>query len=135
MMMADLGSTDRSALSMGGPKTSAGKSLIASAPACSKAKASVGLKKPGMANRPAAFAARTIAVSACGVTIRRPPAAATSPTCDGSVRVPAPISIRLPKLRDKIEMLSRGLGELRGTSTMQIPALSNAAQIDSASAG
>jgi hypothetical protein len=44
-------------------------------------------------------------------------------------------SIELPKLRDKREMLSSGLGELRGTSTMQTPALSNAAQIDSASAG
>jgi hypothetical protein len=49
--------------------------------------------------------------------------------------VPAPISIRLPKLRDKMEMLSNGLGELKGTSTMQMPALSNAEQIDSASAG
>ena len=50
--MADVGSTARRALSMGGPKTSAGKSLIASAPAWSKAKASVGLKNPGKANRP-----------------------------------------------------------------------------------
>jgi hypothetical protein len=57
------------------------------------------------------------------------------PTCDGLVRVPAPISIRLPKLRDKIAMLSSGLGELRGTSTMRMPARSRAEQIDSASAG
>src|SRR6202167_3825987 len=135
MTMVDLGSTARSALSIGGPRTSAGKSLIASAPACSKAKASVGLKKPGKAKRPACLAVRTIAVSACGVTISGPPAAATSLTCDDSVKVPAPISIRLPKRRDKMEMLSNGLGELRGTSTIQTPALSNAEQIDSASVG
>src|ERR1700761_3536040 len=67
--------------------------------------------------------------------IRRPPAPATSPTCAAVVSVPAPISIRSPKARDKMEMLSSGRGELRGTSTMPTPARSRAAQIDSTSGG
>jgi hypothetical protein len=51
------------------------------------------------------------------------------------VNVPAPISILLLKVCDKMEMLSSGLGELKGTSTMLTPARSNAEQIDSTSAG
>ena len=45
--MADLGSTARSALSMGGPKTSAGKSLIASAPASQQGEGFGGIEKAG----------------------------------------------------------------------------------------
>jgi hypothetical protein len=72
-----------------------------------------------------------------GVSMRgdNQPTTRPSPTCDGSVKVPAPISIRSPKIRDKMEMLSNGRGELRGISTIEMPALSNAEQIDSASAG
>jgi hypothetical protein len=43
--------------------------------------------------------------------------------------------MRSPKLRDKMEILSSGRGELRGTSTMLMPARSRAQQIDSTSAG
>jgi hypothetical protein len=69
------------------------------------------------------------------VTINCPPAAATWSTWATVVNVPAPISILSPKVRDKIAILSSGFGELKGTSTMLTPARSNAAQIDSTSAG
>jgi hypothetical protein len=43
--------------------------------------------------------------------------------------------MRLPKVRDKIEMLSSGFGEFNGTSTMLTPARSNEEQIASTSDG
>ena len=71
---------------------SAGNAFSASAPALSAAKASVGVATPGIAIRPRALAAAITATSACGMTIRSPPASATAATSAGVFTVPAPIS-------------------------------------------
>src|SRR5690348_17462216 len=58
-----------------------------SAPCASAANPSVGVATPGVQQRRAALAAEITATSPCGMTMRRPPAAATSATCCGVVTV------------------------------------------------
>ena len=67
-----------------------GNILRPSAPAASAANASVGVATPGTQTSPAAFASRTTATSACGITISRPPASRTRATSSTSMTVPAP---------------------------------------------
>ncbi|MDT4840560.1 hypothetical protein FQZ97_743870 [compost metagenome] len=129
------GSTARQALSPSRPIASAGNSFSASAPAASAANASVGVATPGMQSMPAALAARMTSVSAWGMTIRRPPAAAISQTCSARVTVPAPTRYRSPRAWLRLRMLSSGRGELSGTSSMRKPASARAPPIDAASPG
>ena len=87
---ASLGRTARHALSAAGGNWSAGNIFSPSAPAPSAANASVGVATPGTQTSPCRFASRMIAVSACGITISRPPAAPTRATSSTVSTVPAP---------------------------------------------
>ena len=91
------GSTARHASSAAGGSWSAGNILSPSAPAASAANASVGVATPGTQTRPCRLASRMTATSACGITIRRPPAALTRATSSTSSTVPAPTRQRSPQ--------------------------------------
>ncbi len=127
------GSTARSDFSTDGELPSAGKSFKASAPAKMAPKASVGVAKPGTHVRSRVLARRMTVSSACGITMKRPPASSTASTWSGRKTVPAPISAVSPKARASLSMLANGAGELRGTSIISMPASSNVAPIGSAS--
>src|SRR5579883_22128 len=119
----------------GGGLASAGNSFSASAPAAIAAKPSVGVAMPGRQESFAALARRMMAVSPCGMTMRRPPAETTSPTCRSDVTVPAPMSAAAPKRCARRSTLASGCGELSGTSMMAKPASMSAAPAASASSG
>src|SRR6478736_2443523 len=116
------GSTARHALMICGGTASAGKSLIASAPALRAAKASVGVATPGVHIKRSSLARRITATSACGMTIRLPPTSRTPLTLSGSRTVPAPMSTESGISRARISMLLKGSGEFSGTSMMRNPA-------------
>lgn len=117
-----LGSTARSAFTMGGVISSAGKSLTASAPASTQAKASVGVAAPGTQYRPRALASATRRVSACGITMSWPPACCTRATASVSSTVPAPTTASPGRPCARRAMLSSGSGEFSGTSMSRKPA-------------
>ena len=116
------GSTARHACSAAGTIASAGNIFSPSAPAASAANASVGVATPGRQTMPSRFASRITAVSACGITIRRPPASRTRATSAASITVPAPTRQRSPNARRRGGgSMSNGCGELSGTSRMRKP--------------
>src|SRR5579872_7452458 len=134
-MGTSVGITARQAFRMAGWIISAGNALRASAPASSAAKASVGVATPGSAIRPRALAALTIATSACGMTMRSPPASATAATSLSVLTVPAPISASFGATRRIRRIVSKGCGELSGVSMMWKPASISAIRIGVASSG
>ena len=127
------GSTARSDFITDGELPSAGKSFKASAPARMAPNASVGVAKPGIQVRSHVLARRMIVSSACGITIKRPPASETVSTCSGCNTVPAPMSAASPNARASFSMLENGAGELSGTSMISMPASTNTVPIGSAS--
>ncbi|EDP61302.1 hypothetical protein BAL199_07098 [alpha proteobacterium BAL199] len=129
------GSTARSALRTGGGAASAGNSFSASAPASRAANASVAVANPGIDNKPAALAARITVASPCGITISRPPTAATWSTASDVMTVPAPTSARSPNALASRSMLSNGDGEFNGTSMIAKPAATSASPTATAASG
>ena len=132
---ASAGKTARSALTTGGGQASAGNSLIASAPHSRAVKASVGVCTPGATARPASIAIIRTRTSQWGMTISRPPAAAISVTWAGRKTVPAPTSARSPTASATAAMLSRGRGELIGTSMIVKPSSTSICAVSAASSG
>ena len=127
-MWAAGGSTARIAFSTAGLAASAGNSLSAWAPAASAAKASVGVAMPGSETRPAATLAAITLWSALGEMIIVPPASPTRPTSACASTVPAPTTARSPTRAARRAMLSKGSGELSGTSiSVNPPAISASA--------
>jgi hypothetical protein len=74
-------------------------------------------------------------MSPCGITTRRPPAAAMRAISLGSRTVPAPISARPANASARSRMLASGSGEFSGTSIATKPASTSASPIAVTSAG
>src|SRR5580704_1030078 len=135
MSRVSFGSTARIERTTLGAIISPGKSLSASAPAASAAKASLGVATPGIETRPRFFAARTTSASKFGETTRRAPASAICATACVSRTVPAPIRRRVAKHVAIRAMLTSGEGEFNGTSRMRKPPSKSTVATSTASSG
>ncbi|KGS74155.1 hypothetical protein X942_5537 [Burkholderia pseudomallei MSHR5596] len=129
------GSTLRQARNTAGVISSAGNTFSASAPAWSAANASVSVDTPGAQTMPACFVALMMEMSACGITISRPPASRTRSTSAAASTVPAPIRQSAPSASTIRPMLSNGSGEFSGTSMHLNPIRCNTLAIGTASSG